>query len=356
MLFDVVVPPGKPIKLVVWDLDDTLWSDGHRDGGEHAVRELIATLDERGILQSAISSDATPDSVSRLGVAEYFLSPQIATAAKPHAVMQIASALNIGLDGVLLINDDPRERADVARAHPAVRAIAPAAIDQLPRDPLMGRSLVGIEPRPRRLIYLEDQARSQYERSFTGSAAELAASLATRLALVPATLAELHRVKELVNRTNQLGASYRDDELAQLIGSPDHACWLVSLADRFGDCGQVGLVLVGLAPACWTLKLLVFSCRVASRGVSTMILHALLARARDAGVRCLAEIKPTARNQAMLIAYLQAGFEEIDPRDDLTVLSHALVDIPPLPATLRLQFEDPAHMAGAPLRPPEPVR
>jgi FkbH-like protein len=341
MLVDVVVPPGKPIKLVVWDLDDTLWSDGHGASAERRVRELITALDERGILQSAISSDSAPDSVSRLGVAEYFLSPQVATAGKSHAVMQIASALNIGLDGVLLINDDPRERADVARAHPAVRAIAPAAIDRLPGDPLMGKSLVGIEPRPRRLLYLEDQIRAQYERSFTGSSAALAASLATRLTLAPATPADLHRVKELVNRTNQLGASYSDDELAQLIRSPDHACWLVSLEDRFGDCGQVGLALVGLAPACWTLRLLVFSCRVAARGVSTAVLHALLARARDAGVRCLAEIKPTAKNQAMLIAYLQAGFEETEPRDDLTMLSHALTDIPPLPATLQLRFADP---------------
>jgi len=352
----VVVPPGKPIKLVVWDLDDTLWSDVHSAGGERRVRELIITLDERGILQSAISSDSAPDSVSRLGVAEYFLSPQLATAGKSHAVMQIASALNIGLDGVLLINDDPRERADVARAHPAVRAIAPAAIDRLPGDPLMGRSLVGIEPRPRRLIYVEDQARARYERSFIGSTAELAASLATRLTLAPARPADLHRVAELVNRTNQLGASYSADELAELISSPDHALWLVSLQDRFGDCGQVGLALVGLAPACWTLRLLVFSCRVASRGVSTTVLSALLARARDAGVRCFAEIKPTAKNQAMLIAYLQAGFEEIEPRDDVTVLSHALTEVPALPPALHLQFEEPADRAGAPRRPPGQAR
>jgi len=347
MLSEAVVPHGKPIKLVVWDLDDTLWSTGAHHGDPptlHPIaRELIATLDERGILQSVVSSDSahTHDWLRRLGVADYFLYPQIGVAAKPAAVKQIASALNIGLDAALLIDDDPHQRAEVARAHPIVRAVARPALARLAADPLMGHSLVGIEPRPRRLLYLEDQARIDCERSFPGSTADFNAFLAMRIAVAPAGSADVRRLKELVTRTNQLGATYSDDELAQLCGSPRHACLLVSLQDRFGDCGVIGLALLEVSAERWTLQLLVFSCRVASRGVSTIILHAILARARAAGVRCLAELKPTAKNQAMLVAYHQAGFAQIDTRGDVLILAHPLDGIPPLPAGVRLDFSYP---------------
>jgi len=157
--------------------------------------------------------------------------------------------------------------------------------------------------------------------------------------VAPAEPADLHRMRELVTRTNQLCAVYSDDELEQLRCSPRHACLLVSLRDRFGDCGKVGLALMELAADRWTLKLLLFSCRVASRGVSELVLGALLRLARAARVRFLAELVPTSKNQPMLLAYRVAGFEPIETRGDIVVLEHPLDPGPAPPGDVRLELE-----------------
>ena len=348
---ELVVPPGKPIKLVVWDLDDTLWR-GVAPGEptlHPAARRLIATLDERGIMQSVVrGSDAGSARrwLERLGVAEFFLYPQLGPGAKSRAVRQIASALNIALEATLLIDDDAAERDEVIAACPVVRAVAPAALDRLAGDPLMGESLAAIEPRPRRLLYVEDQARSEAERAFHGPSAEFVATLGMTLTVASAASADLHRMRELVNRTNQLGVSYRDDELERLRCSPDHACLLVSLADRFGDCGKVGIAVLAVAPARWTLKLLVFSCRVMPRGVSTIVLDALLRQARAAGVRFVAELRPTSKNQPMALAYQRAGFAPIETAGDLVVLEHALAHVADLPGGTRLELACPQLSPG----------
>lgn len=319
----VEVPPGKPIKLVVWEFDETLWTG--------AACRLIQTLDERGILQSIVSRSSEQHVrawMRRMHVADYFLVPHFGAHDTSLVIKQAAEALNIGLDATLLIADSPLEREKVTNALPEVRSITSNWPDQLAQHPLMGQSLAALEPRPRRLVYLEEQARARCERDFPGSRADFLATLEMQISLAPAQRGELHRLRELANRTNQLCVMYTDQELERLRTSPNHRCRLVSLQDRFGDCGKVGLVLMEISRERWTLQLLLFSCRVMPRGVNTKVLHSLLREARAAGVRFLAEFKPTSKNQSLLQVYEQAGFERIDTRGDRIILEHSLNHLP----------------------------
>jgi predicted enzyme involved in methoxymalonyl-ACP biosynthesis len=99
---------------------------------------------------------------------------------------------------------------------------------------------------------------------------------------------------------------------------------LVSLRDRFGDCGNVGVVLMEISSRCWTLQLFLFSCRVAQRGVNAMVLNSLLREASKAGVRLFAQFKPTSKNETLLQEYLSAGFEHIGSEGGLQILEHKL--------------------------------
>jgi len=330
-MVEPVVPPGKPIKLVVWDLEDALW-------GEPLVRTLISTCDERGILQSLVGRGDPEHLLAKLrrhGLAEFFLQPHPGGPPIPEQDRQIAQILNIRLDSVLLISG---ETLGPANPHPQIRALEPGALASLADDPLMGKRLAALEVRPRRLVYLEEQIRKQSERDFQGSRQEFLDSLEMRLVVEPARLADLHRVEELFNRPNQLCMTYSEQELRHLLSSPRHACWLVSLRDRCGDCGQVGTVLLERSADCWTLQLLLFSCRATPRCVDAIVLNALLRKAQQAGVSLRALFRRSSRNEALLSAYQRAGFAESDRLGDLIVLTHQLARIGPDPCQAQLMF------------------
>ena len=334
------VPAGKPIRLVIWDLDDVLWraawDRARAPTLPETLRALLATLDDRGILMAGVTprGAGAAEALQRLGVRAYLLS--IDDGPRGDAIARIAQAWNLALDATLVVGGDG------ATAPPAVRTLA-ADADQLAAlvdDPLLGAG-VPREPRPRRLIYLEERERAAAEQRFAGSRAAFVAGLGMVLQLAPATPAELPRVRELVARTNQLAATYDDDELAALIASPRHACWLVSLADRFGDCGQVGLVVVERTATRWTVQLLQFSCRALPRGIDAIALAAVVRQARAAGVELFAAVRPTRKNEAMIAAYHRAGFVAADAGGDVVLLRHELVDVPAAPPGARVGFAPP---------------
>src|SRR5690242_17218538 len=106
------------VKCLVWDLDNTLWQgtlledDEVRLSGE--VREVITTLDSRGILQSVASKndfDHAWERLERLGVAEYFVHPRIGWGPKSEAVIGIAADLNFALGTIAFVDDLAAERA-----------------------------------------------------------------------------------------------------------------------------------------------------------------------------------------------------------------------------------------------------
>jgi len=112
----VVVAPAKPIrgrvKCIVWDLDNTLWDGVLLEDGEVTLRpwvaEQIRRLDQSGVLHSIASKNdhqAAMAKLAELGLAEFFLYPQINWNSKSSSVQLIAKALNLGLDAFAFIDD-----------------------------------------------------------------------------------------------------------------------------------------------------------------------------------------------------------------------------------------------------------
>ncbi len=110
-------------KVVVWDLDETLWCGTLAEDGAEGVRPrpdavaAIRALDERGVIQS-IASRTTPPrrsaALERFGLRDYFLHPQIHWSPKSGSVAEIARRLDLGLDSFVFIDDQPFERGEVA--------------------------------------------------------------------------------------------------------------------------------------------------------------------------------------------------------------------------------------------------
>ena len=154
--------------------------------------------------------------LTELGIAEYFIYPQINWSAKSQAVEAIATDINVGIDTVAFIDDQAFEREEVAHVHPDVLCIDAAEIPAiLDRAEFIPR-FVTDDASNRRLMYVGDIKRNTVEREYQGPKEEFLATLGLEFTLARATERDLQRAEELTLRTHQLnttGYTYSYDEL-----------------------------------------------------------------------------------------------------------------------------------------------
>jgi len=356
-------PTAKPvrIKCIVWDLDNTLWDGTLLEGDEvrlrEKVRETILELDSRGILHSIASRNHAETALTRLrelGLEEYFLYPQINWGSKAASIGAIAENLNIGIDAICFIDDDPFERAEVHAAFPNVLCLGQSQLPFLLQMPELKPESITTESRMRRQLYLGEIRRKRTEAAFTGAQEEFLATLDMVFIISPARAEDLTRAEELTNRTNQLnttGRTYSREELEVLRCSNHHLLLMAELSDKFGSYGKIGLALVECNPEVWTIKLLLMSCRVMNRGVGMILLNYILGRARESGVHLLSEFVANDRNRMMYVTYKFAGFTEVETRDGIQILQHSLDSIPPVAGYVRVEV--PAEIPHGSLDPRE---
>uniref|UniRef100_A0AAU3HNX1 HAD-IIIC family phosphatase n=1 Tax=Streptomyces sp. NBC_01393 TaxID=2903851 RepID=A0AAU3HNX1_9ACTN len=343
------VKPVKTVKCVVWDLDNTVWDGVLLEDGDVRLRpevvEVIRTLDERGILHSVASRndhDAAMAKLQEFGIAEYFLHPQINWGNKSESVRAVAGAINIGVDTLAFVDDQPFERDEVRFAHAEVLCVDAADAVGIPELPQMQPRFVTADSRERRHLYRADAQRKQAEGSHHGTDEEFLAALDMRFTIAPAQERDLQRAEELTVRTNQLNATgytYSYEELDAFRRSPDHDLLVAGLEDRYGTYGRIGLALVEHGVGVRTVKLLLMSCRVMSRGVGSVLLSHLIREAHAAGVPLRAEFVPTDRNRTMYVTYRFAGFREAGTRDDVTLLEHDGARLPEFPPYMDVTIE-----------------
>jgi FkbH-like protein len=340
----------KRVKCVVWDLDNTLWQGTLLENDAVCLRpgveEMVRALDERGILQSIASRNHPETALAKLremGLEEYFLFPQINWGSKAASIRAITEALNIGVDSICFIDDEPFELSEVQSLLPEVLCVDQKHTPGLLQMPEFLAQTVTPESRMRRHMYLSDIQRRKIEEEFAGPHEEFLATLGMVFTISRAAPEDLARAEELTNRTNQLnttGYTFSYEELEELRCSPNHLLLIAELSDKFGGYGKIGLALVKMAPQSWTIKLLLMSCRVMSRNVGTVMLNHILGRAQQSGVRLLSEFVANDRNRMMYVTYKFAGFKEVENRGAVQILEHPLKSIPPKPHFVTLKVLD----------------
>jgi FkbH-like protein len=339
----------KEVKCVVWDLDHTVWDGVLLEDAEVRLRpgvlEIMRTLDERGILQSIASKnnhDHAWARVQELGIADYFLYPRINWSAKGQNIEQIQKELNVGIDTFAFIDDQPFERDEVQHALPQVRVYDATDLSGLLALPEMNPKFITDDSRRRRAMYQADAARNAAEAGFEGPSEEFLAGLDMRFTLAPCGEEDLKRAEELTVRTNQLnttGYTYDYDELDAFRRSPDHLLLVAGLDDRYGSYGKIGLALVEKSCAeFWTIKLLLMSCRVMSRGVGTIMMSHIMQQTREAGARLRAEFRSNGRNRMMEVTYRFGGFREIAREGELIVFENDLKTVQPFPEYVEVKL------------------
>lgn len=311
---------GRPVKVVVWDLDETLWTGTLAESGPDGVTPrpeavaLVKALDERGVLQSIASKNDAAEALlalKRFGLADYFLHPQVHWGPKSGSLQRIAAALDLGLDGFIFIDDQPFERGEVEAGCPAVRTATHEQVARLAAHPWFDLPVTA-ESRRRRAMY---QAEATRAAAFEDAGADYLAFLRgcdIRLDVRPLDGADVERVHELSQRTNQLnfrGTRFTRPEVEALVGGARLAL-TVRCADRFGDYGLIGFVVFD--PSTGALEDFFMSCRVQRKRVERALFAHLAAIAREAGAGALTAVfRPTERNRASATLLADLGFSPV---------------------------------------------
>lgn len=281
--------PAAKVKCVVWDLDNTLWDgtlieteDPNTLTLKPGVRELMEELDRRGIIQSVASKNdhaAALAVLEQLGIAEYFLYPQIHWNPKSGSMEQIAKSLNIGIDALALIDDTAFERRQVMSVWSQVRTYDVAEINELLTKPEFDVPATE-ESRNRRAMYRAEEKRNTLMQAEHTDIADFIRKCNLRMNLfIPETKEEKLRCYELVVRTNQLnmsGVKYTPEEFEEVLARPDHKNFAFSCADDFGEHGIVGFGQYRVKGETLVFTEFAMSCRVAGKFVeSALFVHLL---------------------------------------------------------------------------------
>lgn len=289
--------PAAKVKCVVWDLDNTLWDgtlietdDPKTLPLKTGVRELMEALDQRGIIQSVASKNdhaAAMAVLEHLGLADYFLYPQIHWNPKSGSVEQIAKSLNIGIDALALIDDTAFERRQVASVWPQVRTYDAPEICELLTKPEFDVPVTE-ESRNRRAMYRSEEKRNTLMQAEQTDIADFIRKCNLKLRIfTPATEDEKLRCYELVVRTNQLnmsGVKYTPEEFETVLTQPNHQNFAFSCADDFGAYGIVGFGQYRVEGKTLVFTEFAMSCRVAGKFVeSALFAHLLKAENCAAG-------------------------------------------------------------------------
>jgi len=318
------------VKCLIWDLDNTLWqgtlAETDRVVPDPRALVVLKALDERGILQSIASKNDGELGMTKLkehGLDTFFLYPEINWGPKSESVTRIVEALNIGMDSIAFVDDQPFEREEVAFSHPSVLCLDAADMDTLLDMPELNPRFITSDSAIRREMYRNDAHRNQLEEHYEGPKESFLASLEMIFEIAPAQEEDLRRAEELTVRTNQLnttGITYSYEQLQALCDDKDHRLLIAGLDDKYGTYGRIGLVLLELHANEWRIKLLLMSCRVMARGVGTIMINYLKREAKAQGVALRADFVHTDRNRMMYITYKFAGFKEMEKKDKRVLL------------------------------------
>jgi FkbH-like protein len=352
---------GLSRKCLVLDLDNTLWGGVIGDDGLGGIRigegdaegeaflafqRYVKSLQMRGVILAVCSKndektarevfEQHPDMLLKLEDISCFVANWTDKATN---LRSIAKQLNIGLDSLVFVDDNPAERSIIRQMVPevAVPEVSADPIDfvaALERHRYFQVTTLGAEDFKRTEYYRANAERAEIEAA-AGGIDDFLRSLDMTSVIGPIQAKTLERSTQLINKSNQFNLTTRRRNVAEvqaLTQSPDWITTTVTLVDRFGDNGLISVVLGQIQQDVLEIDTWVMSCRVLKRGVECFLLNYLCELARDRGLNYIrGQYIPTARNDLVRNHFAELGFENVEAKPDgHTIWRLSLADNAPL--------------------------
>ena len=327
-------------KCVVLDLDNTLWGGVIGDDGlsgiqigelgtGHAFSDFQAWLKElknRGMLLAVCSKnnepaakepfEKHPEMVLRLEDISMFVANWEDKASN---IRNIQKTLNIGMDSLVFLDDNPFERNLVRSMIPEI------TVPELPEDPalyLQYLSNLGLfetasysaEDAGRTQQYRQQAERAVFESSFQ-SYEDYLEGLAMKAVAAPFDVFHYPRIAQLTQRSNQFNlrtVRYTEAEIEAIANDNNRITLYFTLKDKFGDHGLISVVILDKQGQELFVSEWLMSCRVLKRGMEEFIINKILQTAADNGFRkVIGEYIPTPKNAMVKDLYEKMGFDRI---------------------------------------------
>ena len=328
---------GKSKKCLVLDLDNTLWGgvigdDGLQNlilGKDHPVGEAyldfqryVKNLRRRGVILAVCSKNdeenakegfSHPDSVLKL---EDFSVFKANWNTKCENIREIAAELNIGLDSIVFVDDNPAERAIVEEhlsevAVPNVGSDVSVFAEVLEQERYFEVDKIVQDDLSRSAFYSSNVERSACQSQFSNYG-DFLASLQMSAEIGSFRPVYLERITQLINKTNQFNLTtrrYTGGEVEAIAEDPAFLTLYGRLTDKFGDNGLVSVVVGQIVDEVLQIDLWLMSCRVLKREMEFAMFDALVEQCQLRGIRKIIGVYiPSKKNSMVAGHYASLGF------------------------------------------------
>jgi FkbH-like protein len=335
---------GRVKKCVVMDLDNTLWGGIAGEDGLEGIelgttypgscyrdfqRELLRLYD-RGILLAIDSKnneadalriiDEHPDMVLRR---HHFAAMRINWQDKASNLKALVQELNIGMDSLIFVDDNPAECELIRQECPECDVVLlpdkpyllPAVVETLPG---IENIRLTVEDRRKGELYRARADRREHEAQFANMD-DFLRSLDMEVAINAAAPFSIPRIAQLTQKTNQMNMTtrrYTEAQIAAFAGDPRYGVFSVAARDRFGDHGIIGVVIAEFSDSVCRIDTLLLSCRVIGRGIEALMVAFIAELARRRSIlHLVGEFIPTPKNAPAAGFYEAAGFRAAGPNE-----------------------------------------
>ena len=339
-------------KCLVLDLDNTLWGgvlgedgiNGIKIGGDYPgkaflyFQEALLELSRQGVILTVCSKNNEQDVLDFWGKnpfnllkKEHFAACRINWADKATNIKELADELNLGLDSLVFVDDNPAERELIRQLLPMVAVPEfpaqpyglPVFFKQLVEDYFKVYSITD-EDRKKTEQYKANAARVQAQHSFTDFSTFLE-SLDIQIGVEEANEFNIQRIAQMTQKTNQFNLTthcYTDADVRRFVEA-GWKIWCISVADKFGDNGITGCIMVTPASTgsvtVGEIDTFLLSCRILGKGIETAFIKKVFSLLSESGISVLkAKYIPTVKNAQVKEFWEKVGFVCVSEAEDGT--------------------------------------
>ncbi|MGM9709308.1 MAG: HAD-IIIC family phosphatase [Prevotella sp.] len=322
-------------KCLVLDLDNTLWDgvlgedgiEGINIGGDYPGKaflywqEALLELSKNGVILTVCSKNNKQDVLNAweknpfmVLKKEHFAAYRINWTDKATNIKELAAELNIGLDSIVFIDDNPTERELIKQMLPMVEVpeFPAQPYNLMPFFKLIVNEYFKVysitnEDRTKTEQYKQNAARAQAQSSYADFDTFLE-SLDIQITIEAANEFNIQRIAQMTQKTNQFNLTthrYTDADIRKFM-TKGWKVWCISVADKFGDNGITGAIMIKPNNEIDTFLL---SCRILGKGIEFVFIKKIISHLSKHGIKELtAKYLPTPKNDQVKDFWEKVGF------------------------------------------------
>lgn len=273
-----------PVKLVIWDLDETFWNGTLSEGGIEAVAahtDMVRTLVDRGIMCAVCSKndwETAKSELEKLGIWDLFVFSHIDWTPKGQAIAAMLDRMGLRAENAVFLDDNHLnlEEAQFFNEKLMVVDAAKYTLTSLLDVPQMQGKDDSARKRLAQYKVMEGKLVEQSESGLSN--VDFLRQSGIRIKIITDIENQMDRVYEILNRTNQLNFTKirantpkERADFEELLATSGMHAGLIHAQDRYGDYGIVGFFCVRTKFSGTTVHHFAFSCRTLNMGVEQWV-------------------------------------------------------------------------------------